>query len=126
MFNDFANWKISDEDKISHLDDHDALKIYMEEKYAMSPGEGNILDTVQGMNSPPMEEAKNSAAVMGTLASCSKKSGNQRRKKRSDEGRFKQRLQELCFRAHLFVKPTYTSYLQLSSTLLNWTFLAVG
>ena len=93
MFNDFANWKISDEDKISNLDDHDALKIYMEEKYAMSPGEGNILDTVQGMNSPPMEEAKNSAAVMGTLASCSKKSGNQRRKKRSDEGRFKQRLQ---------------------------------
>ena len=89
MFNDFVNWKISDEDKISYLDDHDALKIYMEEKYAMSPGEGNILDTVQGMNSPPMEEAKNSAAVMGTLASCSKKSGNQRRKKRSDEGRFK-------------------------------------
>ena len=88
MFNDFANWKISDEDKISHLDDQDALKIYMEEKYAMSPGEGNIFDTVQGMNSPPMEEAKNSAAVMGTLASCSKKSGNQRRKKRSDEGKF--------------------------------------
>ena len=89
MFNDFANWKIANPGKIPVQDDKDALKVYMEEKYAMSPGEGNILDTVQGMNSPPMEEAKNSAAVMGTLASCSKKSGNQRRKKRSDEGRFK-------------------------------------
>ena len=88
LYNDFAYWKIDNEDKVSQLDDEDRVDVYMKETYAMSPGEGNILDTVQGMNSPPMEEAKNSAAVMGTLASCSKKSGNQRRKKRSDEGRF--------------------------------------
>ena len=89
MFNDFVNWKISDEDKISHLDDHDALKIYMEEKYAMSPGEGSILDTIKGMNSPPVgdeDRKENTAAVVSTLASCSKKSGATR-KKRSDEGR---------------------------------------
>ena len=93
MFNDFANWKISDEDKISHLDDQDALKIYMEEKYAMSPGEGSILDTIKGMNSPPVgkgDKKENTAAVASTLASCSEKSDNQApRNKRSDEGRSK-------------------------------------
>ena len=93
LFNDFANWKISDEDKVSNLGDEDALKIYMEEKYAISPGGGSILDTIKGMNSPPVgkgDKNENTAAVASTLASCSEKSGNQaRRKKRSDEGTFK-------------------------------------
>ena len=93
LFNDFANWKISDEDKVSDLNDEDALKIYMEEKYAMSPGEGSILDTIKGMNSPPVgkgDKKENTAAVASTLASCSEKNGNHApRKKRSDEGTFK-------------------------------------
>ena len=93
LFNDFANWKISDEDKVSNLGDEDALKIYMEEKYAMSPGEGSILDTIKGMNSPPVgkgDKKENTAAVASTLASCSEKNGNHApRKKRSDEGMFK-------------------------------------
>ena len=97
LFNDFANWKIdkTNKDKVSGQDDEDSLKIYMEEKYAMTPGEGSILDTIKGMNSPPIGEEDrkdNSAAVVSTLASCSKKDGATR-KKRSDEGRFKQRLQ---------------------------------
>ena len=93
LFNDFANWKISDQDKVSNLGDEDALKIYMEEKYAMSPGEGSILDTIKGMNSPPVgkgDKKENTAAVASTLASCSEKNGNQApRNKRSDEGRSK-------------------------------------
>ena len=89
MFNDFANWKIANPGQIADQDDKDALKVYMEEKYAMTPGEGSILDTIKGMNSPPMGEAKkeNGAAVVSTLASCSEESGNQRRKKRSSEGK---------------------------------------
>ena len=62
----------------------------MEEKYAMTPGEGSILDTIKGMNSPPVgdeDRKENTAAVVSTLASCSKKS-QPTRKKRSDEGRF--------------------------------------
>ena len=84
MFNDFANWKIANPGKILDQDDKDALKIYMEEKYAMNPEEGSILDTIKGMNSPPMGEAKkeNGAAVVSTLASCSEKGDKQRRKKR--------------------------------------------
>ena len=56
LFNDFANWKIdkTNKDKVSGQDDEDSLKIYMEEKYAMTPGEGSILDTIKGMNSPPI------------------------------------------------------------------------
>ena len=93
LFNDFANWKIdkTNKDKVSGQDDEDSLKIYMEEKYAMTPGEGSILDTIKGMNSPPVgdeDRKENTAAVVSTLASCSKKSGVTR-KKRSDEGRFK-------------------------------------
>ena len=92
LFNDFANWKIdkTNKDKVSGQDDEDSLKIYMEEKYAMTPGEGSILDTIKGMNSPPVgdeDRKENTAAVVSTLASCSKKSGATR-KKRSDEGRF--------------------------------------
>ena len=88
MFNDFANWKIANPGKIPDQDDKDALKVYMKEKYAMTPGKGSILDTIKGMNSPPMGEAKkeNSATVVSTLASCSKRAGNKRRKKRSNEG----------------------------------------
>ena len=92
LFNDFANWKIdkTNKDKVSDQEDEDSLKIYMEEKYAMTPGEGSILDTIKGMNSPPVgdeDRKENTAAVVSTLASCSKKS-QPTRKKRSDEGRF--------------------------------------
>ena len=83
MFNDFANWKIANPGKKPEQDDKDALKVYMKEKYAMSPGEGSILDTIKGMNSPPMGEAKkeNSASVVGTLASCSKASATREERK---------------------------------------------
>ena len=89
MFNDFANWKIANPGKIPDQDDKDALKVYMKEKYAINPGEGSILDTIKGMNSPPIgdeDRKENTAAVVSTLASCSKKSRNDRRKKRSNEG----------------------------------------
>ena len=91
LFNDFANWKINETNKGLNPDqnDIDGLGMYMREKYAMKLGEGSILDTIKGMNSPPMGEAKkeNGAAVVSTLASCSEESGNQRRKKRSSEGK---------------------------------------
>ena len=61
----------------------------------MTPGEGSILDTIKGMNSPPVgkgDKEGNTAAVASTLASCSEKNGNHAsRKKRqlADEGTFK-------------------------------------
>ena len=90
MFNDFANWKIDNKDKVSKLGDEKSLNAYMEEKYAMSPGEGNILETIKAMNSPPMgEEEENAAAVTSNAVACSKKNDNKStRKKRSDEGNF--------------------------------------
>ena len=93
LFNDFANWRITNQETIEHLDNHqEALNVYMEEKYAMKVGEGNIFDTIKGMNSPPMGETEtekgNTAAVVSSLASCAKKNeSNNIREKRSDEGK---------------------------------------
>ena len=87
FYNDFAKWRITKD----QLGDKELLNAYMEEKYAMSPGEGNILETIKAMNSPPMgeeEEKGNTAAVTSNVVACSKKSGNHAaRKKRSAEGR---------------------------------------
>ena len=87
LYNDFANWRINN---TGIEDDQKALNKYMEEKYAMKVGEGNILDTIKGMNSPPIGETKkgNNAAVVSSLASCVKKNENQSRRKRSEEGKF--------------------------------------
>ena len=91
FYNDFANWKIDNKVKVSKLGDEKSLNAYMEEKYAMSPGEGNILETIKAMNSPPMgeeEEKGNTAAVVTSNAlACSKSGNHAARKKRSDEGR---------------------------------------
>ena len=75
LFNDFANWRIDNKRGVQGLDDRNALNKYMEEKYAMKVGEGNILDTIKGMNSPPVGETKkgNTAAVVSSLASCVKR-----------------------------------------------------
>ena len=92
FYNDFANWKIENKEKVSKLGENESLNAYMEKKYAMSPGEGNILETIKAMNSPPMgeeEEKGNTAAVTSNVVACSKKSGDHAaRKKRSAEGRF--------------------------------------
>ena len=92
FYNDFANWKIDNMEKVSKLGENESLNAYMEEKYAMSPGEGNILETIKAMNSPPMgeeEEKGNTAAVTSNALACSKKNGvHAARKKRSTEGRF--------------------------------------
>ena len=53
LFNDFANWKIGNVDRLSPLGDKDMLNVYMEEKYAMTVGKGNVFDTIKEMNSPP-------------------------------------------------------------------------
>lgn len=90
LFNDFANWRIANQETIKHLDNQEALNVYMEEKYAMKVGEGNIFDTIKGMNSPPMGETEkgNTAAVVSSLASCAKKNESHNiREKRSDEGK---------------------------------------
>ena len=42
LFNDFANWRIDNKRRVQGLDDRNALNKYMEEKYAMKVGEGNI------------------------------------------------------------------------------------
>ena len=89
LYNDFANWKINNTG-IENLDDQNALNKYLEEKYAMKVGEGNILDTIKGMNSPPVGETKkgNTAAVVSSLASCVKKNESpSKRQKRSNEGK---------------------------------------
>ena len=56
LFNDFANWKIVNKDHLPPLEDQDLLNVYMEEKYAMRVGEGNVFDTIKEMNSPPSSE----------------------------------------------------------------------
>ena len=76
LYNDFANWRIDNKRRVQGLDDQNALTKYMEEKYAMTIGEGNIFDTIKGMNSPPVgetEKGNNAAAVVSSLASCVKK-----------------------------------------------------
>ena len=99
LFNDFANWKINNEDNVSHLDDEERVDFYMNETYAMSPGEGNLFETIKEMNSPPKDEDRyDFRAVTNNIISCSKKSGNLTgqtkkespqapRRKRSDEGK---------------------------------------
>ena len=92
FYNDFANWKIDNKEKVSKLGENESLNAYMEEKYAMSPGEGNILETIKAMNSPTIgeedEEKGNTAALTSNLVSCSQKNGNEvKRKKRSDQGK---------------------------------------
>ena len=91
FYNDFANWKIENKEKVSKLGENESLNAYMEKKYAMSPGEGNILETIKAMNSPPTgeeEEKKgNTAAVTSNALACSKSGNHAVRKKRSDEGR---------------------------------------
>ena len=99
LFNDFANWKINNKDHVSHFDDEDRVDVYMNETYAMSPGDGNLFETIKEMNSPPMDEDKDDlVAVTNNIISCSKKSSNLTgqtkeespqapRRKRSDEGR---------------------------------------
>ena len=59
LFNDFANWRMTNQETIEDLDNQqEALNVYMEEKYAMKVGEGNIFDTIKGLNSPPMGETR--------------------------------------------------------------------
>ena len=101
LFNDFANWKIDNKDHVSHLDDEERVDVYMNETYAMSPGDGNLFETIKEMNSPPMDEDRDDlVAVTNNIISCSKKSSNLTgqtkeesphpqapRRKRSDEGR---------------------------------------
>lgn len=89
LFNDFANWRINNQETDNQ---HEALNVYMEEKYAMKVGEGNIFDTIKGMNSPPMgdteNEKGNTASVVSSLASCAKKNESHNiREKRSVEGK---------------------------------------
>ena len=87
LYNDFANWRINN---TGIEDDQKALNKYMEEKYAMKVGEGNIFDTIKGMNSPPVGETEkgNTAAVVSSLASCVKKNDSpSKRQKRSDLGK---------------------------------------
>ena len=95
LFNDFANWRIDNKRGVQGLDDRNALNKYMEEKYTMKVGEGNILDTIKGMNSPPVGETKkgNTAAVVSSLASCVKKNAgpSSKRGKRSNEGKWEKR-----------------------------------
>ena len=88
FYNDFAKWRITKD----QLGDKELLNAYMEEKYAMSPGEGNILETIKAMNSPPIgeedKEKGNTAALTSNLVSCSQKNGNEvKRRKRSDQGK---------------------------------------
>ena len=101
LFNDFAKWKINNEDHVLYLDDEDRVDVYMNETYAMSPGEGNLFETIKEMNSPPMDEERDDlVAVTNDIISCSKEVGNQtgqtkmeprhaQRRKRSDEGKLK-------------------------------------
>ena len=76
LFNDFANWKIGNVDRLSPLEDEDMLNVYMEEKYAMSVGKGNVFDTIKEMNSPlSSEDGKdgNMVDLVTRMNTCAKR-----------------------------------------------------
>ena len=76
MFNDFANWKIGNVDRLSPLEDKDMLNVYMEEKYAMPVGKGNVFNTIKEMNSPPpSEDGKhgNMVDLVTRMITCAKR-----------------------------------------------------
>ena len=76
LFNDFANWKIVNKDHLPPLEDQDLLNVYMEEKYAMRVGEGNVFDTIKEMNSPPSSEngkQGNMIDLASKIAKCAKR-----------------------------------------------------
>ena len=56
LFNDFANWKIANVDRLTPREDEHMLNVYMEEKYTKPVGGGNVFDTIKAMNSPPSSE----------------------------------------------------------------------
>ena len=76
LFNDFANWKIGNVDRLSPLEDKGMLNKYMEEKYAMQVGKGNVFDTIKAMNSPPSsEDGKdgNMVDLVARMNTCAKR-----------------------------------------------------
>ena len=91
LFNDFANWKIGNVDRLSPLEDEDMLNVYMEEKYAMPVGKGNVFDTIKEMNSPPSSEdgkQGNMADLVTRMNTCAKRNTPSlagRRKRNSGE-----------------------------------------
>ena len=56
---------------------------FMEEKYARKVGEGNIFEQIKAMNSPPStdsQDCKGCSASLQTLAACTERHGDNRRK----------------------------------------------
>ena len=70
IFNDFSKWK-EEEDKAEGKPQED-IDEFMESKFGMKVGEGNIFDTIQAMTLPPVEKEKNSdnSAILENLVKC--------------------------------------------------------
>ena len=107
LYNDFANWRINN---TGIEDDQKALNKYMEEKYAMKVGEGNILDTIKGMNSPPVGETKkgNTAAVVSSLASCVKKNESRREIEKDESIGMNTRMKRSAVEGKLATRTAHT------------------
>ena len=110
LYNDFANWKV-DNKRVQGLDDQKALSKYMEEKYAMTIGEGNIFDTIKGMNSPPVgetEKGNNAAAVVSSLASCVKKNESRRESEKDESIGTNTRMKRSAVEGKLATRTAHT------------------
>ena len=113
MFNDFANWKIGNVDRLSPLEDEDMLNVYMEEKYAMPVGKGNVFDTIKAMNSPPSsEDGKdgNMVDLVTRMNTCAKRntpglSGKRKRDAGEEEAQSICSLDTGCFNCIPASKP---------------------
>ena len=70
IFNDFSKWK-EEEDKAEGKPQED-IDEFMESKFGMKVGEGNIFDTIQAMTLPPVEKEENSdhSAILENLVKC--------------------------------------------------------
>ena len=73
IFKDFNQWR-REEGKGSSKEEVDE---YMEAKYAMKVGEGNIFDFIVDMMLPSVSsKSKNSVALVENLVSCEKSKGD--------------------------------------------------
>ena len=112
LFNDFANWKIGNVDRLSPLEDEGMLNKYMEEKYAMPVGKGNVFDTIKEMSSPlSSEDGKqgNMADLVTRMNTCAKRNtpslAGRRKRNSGEEAQSISSLDAGCFNCTAAKKP---------------------
>ena len=68
VFQDFENWQLETGNRASSPEDVD---VFMEAKYRIKAGKGNIFDKVKEMASPPInKDDTSSSTLLENLATC--------------------------------------------------------